>query len=95
MIVKSVTAQFLPDILDANLCKNKQKQTNRTNTICLCLLFSIKNPFPETFPNSRIVDPEKKAYLVRNKNPSVIWILNDQNCSHPGYRDSILQSGSN
>ena len=30
---------------------------------------------------SRIVDPEKKAYLVRNKNPSVIWILNDQNSS--------------
>ena len=24
------TAQFLPGILDANLCKNKQKQTNRT-----------------------------------------------------------------
>ncbi len=59
--------------------------------------------------SSRIVDPEKKAYLVRNKTPSVIWILNDQNsskwpleslvvgtiCSHPGYRDSILQSGSN
>ncbi len=30
---------------------------------------------------SRIVDPEKKAYLVKNKNPSVIWILNDQNSS--------------
>ncbi len=26
---------------------------------------------------NRIVDPGKKAYLVRNKNPSVIWILND------------------
>ncbi len=25
-----VTAQFLPGSLDANLCKNKQKQTNRT-----------------------------------------------------------------
>ncbi len=40
---------------------------------------------------SRIVDPERKAYLVRNKNPSVIWILNDQNSS----KWSILQSGSN
>ena len=32
-------------------------------------------------PYSRVVDPEKKAYFVKNKNASVIWILNDQNPS--------------
>ncbi len=36
MSVDGVTAQFLPVMLDANLCKNKQKQTNRTNTITDC-----------------------------------------------------------
>ena len=30
---------------------------------------------------SRVGDPEKEAYFVRNKNPTVIWILNDQNSS--------------
>ena len=34
----SVTAQFLSGLLDANLCKNKQKQTDRTNALLLCLL---------------------------------------------------------
>ena len=31
--------------------------------------------------HSRVVDREKEAYLVRNKNPSVIGILNDENSS--------------
>ena len=31
--------------------------------------------------SGRVVYPEKKAYLLRNKNPSVIWIMNDQNSS--------------
>ena len=30
---------------------------------------------------SRVGDPEKEAYFVRNKDPTVIWILNDQNSS--------------
>ena len=30
---------------------------------------------------SRAVDPDKKAYLMRIKNMSVMWILNDQNSS--------------
>ena len=30
---------------------------------------------------SRVGDPEKRAYFMRNKNPTVIWILNDQNSS--------------
>ncbi len=30
---------------------------------------------------SRVVDPEKEAYLVRNKNQPVTWILNDQDSS--------------
>ncbi len=38
-------------------------------------------PVPTRWGLSRVVDPEKKAYLVRNKNPSVISILNDQNSS--------------
>ncbi len=36
-----VTAQFLPGTLDANLCKNKQKQTNRTHTMCLCFVLLV------------------------------------------------------
>ena len=31
--------------------------------------------------SSLVGDPEKEAYFVRNKNPTVIWILNDQNSS--------------
>ena len=30
-------------------------------------------------PHSRVGDPEREAYVVRNKNLTVIWILNDQN----------------
>ena len=37
------------------------------------------------------MDPEKRAYLVRNKNASVIWILNDNNAK-PGVRKMLLCS---
>ncbi len=40
---------------------------------------------------SRVVNPEKQAYLVRNKNPSVIWILNDQNSSKCSPEEFLLQ----
>ena len=30
-LIDSVTAQFLPDILDANLCKKKKQKQKKTN----------------------------------------------------------------
>ncbi len=63
--LKLVTAHFLPGIPDANLCKNKQKQTNMTNTMFLCL--HVPSPIWNNSVRAQFLPGILHANLCKNK----------------------------